>query len=63
MPEWKRALSALTLDGPYSKHGGQRQLAAVLGVHPDTVNKWMLDYAPPSPENQARLAELAAKCA
>lgn len=63
MPEWKRALSALTLDGPYSQHGGQKQLAAALGVHPDRINKWMSDDAQPSPENQARLVELAAECA
>ncbi len=27
MPEWKRALSALTLDGPYSTKGGLARLA------------------------------------
>lgn len=63
MPEWQRALSALTLDGPYSTKGGLARLADDLGVKPGTISQWMSDDDRPGPENQARLAELAAKCA
>jgi len=63
MKRWKRDLSALTLDGPYSHHGGLKRLAADLGLAeiagPSTVSLWMTDEKVPSPKNQAKLRALA----
>ncbi len=41
------------------KHGGFRQLAEVLKVHPQLISNWRNGVKTPSPEAQAELAVIA----
>jgi len=59
MKPWKLALSKLTLDGPYSHHGGLKALAKDIGVLPERITLWMNDQHEPNEENQEKLQRLA----